>query len=125
MKENIVGWVEIPVIDMDRAINFYENLLEIKIRKHQVPGLDLATFPEETGKPGCGGMLIKHEEFYIPDATKGSLIYFNCEDVEKTLKRAKASGTEILRAKTKVSDDFGYVGLLLDSEGNRIGLRST
>ena len=31
MKNNVVGWFEIPVSDMDRAIRFYETVFDFKI----------------------------------------------------------------------------------------------
>ncbi len=33
MKSNIVGWFEIPVTDMERAIKFYEKVLDIELEK--------------------------------------------------------------------------------------------
>ena len=55
MKNNIVGWFEIPVKDMDRAIGFYETILEIKITKASVLDYELAMFPEIEGGLGCPG----------------------------------------------------------------------
>ena len=31
MENNIVGWFEIPVSDMERAIVFYEKVLDVKL----------------------------------------------------------------------------------------------
>ena len=35
MKSNIVGWFEIPVTDMERAIKFYEKVLDIELEKQK------------------------------------------------------------------------------------------
>ena len=34
MKNNVIGWVEVPVNDMNRAIKFYEEVFGIKIELH-------------------------------------------------------------------------------------------
>jgi uncharacterized protein len=31
MKNNVVGWFEIPVVDMERAIRFYERVFGFQI----------------------------------------------------------------------------------------------
>lgn len=31
MQNNVVGWFEIPVTNMDRAIKFYETVLDVKL----------------------------------------------------------------------------------------------
>ena len=31
MRENLVGWFEIPVTDMERAANFYNSVFDLKI----------------------------------------------------------------------------------------------
>ena len=35
IKHNMVGWFEIPVNDMDRAIKFYESVFEIELQRQQ------------------------------------------------------------------------------------------
>ena len=87
-------------------------------------GTAMGWFPWDDDKPGCGCMLIHHPEFYIPDYRKGTLVYFNCDDVQLQLDKAEEQGARILKPKTKISDTIGYMGLIHDSEGNRIGLHS-
>jgi predicted enzyme related to lactoylglutathione lyase len=45
MKNNLVGWFEIPVENMERAIAFYEKVLDLKMDRHQMGPLDMAWFP--------------------------------------------------------------------------------
>lgn len=124
MKQNMIGWFEIPVKDMDRAKKFYEEVFQIEISLHEVNGIKMGWFPWEENKPGSGGMLIHHPEFYIPNLREGVLIYFNSEDVQNELERAEALGARILKPKTQISEDHGFMGLFHDSEGNRIALHS-
>lgn len=124
MEQNLIGWVEIPVTDMDRAKNFYETVFDIKISVHDFEETLMGWFPAKQGKSGCSGSLILKPEWYIPDYKKGVLIYFSCADVQNELDRIAALGGRILKPKTKISDEIGYMGLFHDLEGNRIGLHS-
>jgi predicted enzyme related to lactoylglutathione lyase len=45
MENNLVGWFEIPVTDMERAIKFYEEVFDIKFSRNTMGPLDMAWFP--------------------------------------------------------------------------------
>tara|TARA_R110002049_G_scaffold68949_3_gene178626 strand:+ start:1008 stop:1382 length:375 start_codon:yes stop_codon:yes gene_type:complete len=122
MKQNVVGWFEIPVTDMDRAKAFYEKLLDIKITVHDFGGVVMGWFPSSGQAYGATGSLMKHEA-YIP-SDQGSLVYFSSEDVQIELNRAVNAGGTILQKKTLISEEHGFMALLKDSEGNRIALHS-
>ena len=123
MSENMVGWFEIPVTDMQRAKAFYEAVFQIDISVHDFGGLLMGWFPFSEGKAGATGSLVQHED-YIPSLTHGPVIYFSCKDVAKEIGRVAAAGGEVLRLKTKIGDAHGFMALLKDSEGNRIALHS-
>lgn len=124
MKHNMVGWFEIPVVDMDRAKKFYETVFEIEIQLHDFGGTKMGWFPWVEDKKGISGSLILQPEWYIPNRKEGVLIYFSSEDVQHELDRIEAAGGRILKPKTKISDEIGYMGLFHDSEDNRIALHS-
>lgn len=124
MEQNMVGWFEIPVLDMDRAKNFYDEVFQIDIQVQDFGGTLMGWFPWAEGKPGASGSLILQKDWYIPSATDGVLVYFSSEDVQQQLDRIEAAGGKILKPKTQISPDVGYMGLFLDSEGNRIALHS-
>src|SRR5688572_10741330 len=42
-----VVWFDIPCVDLDRAIRFYEAVLDCKIARHTSPGFDLGVLPHE------------------------------------------------------------------------------
>ena len=123
MEHNMVGWVEIPVTDMDRAKEFYEKVFNISISVHDLGGFVMGWFPYDEGVKGISGSLVKHES-YQPSDHAGSLIYFSCKDVAEEAGRAAAAGGEVLREKTAIGEGHGYMALIKDSEGNRIGLHS-
>lgn len=124
MEQNIVGWFEIPVTDMQRAKAFYEGVLETEIKVMDMGELTMGWFPMVPSAPGSPGALVKHAEFYFPSDSKGVLVYLSCPDVQVCLDRVKAAGGKVLQEKKQISEEYGYMGLLLDSEGNRIALHS-
>ena len=124
MEQNIVGWFEIPVTDMDRARSFYESVLETEIRVMEMGELIMGWFPMLPNKAGAPGALVKHPGYYFPSDTQGVLIYLSCPDVQVCLDRVEAAGGRVLQAKKQISEEYGYMGLLTDSEGNRVALHS-
>lgn len=124
MESNMVGWFEIPVEDMDRAKTFYEDVFQIQIQVHDMGGTKMGWFPWAQDKPGAPGSLIQNKDWYAPSKTDGVLIYFHSEDLDTEINRVEEAGGKVLKPKTQISPDVGYMGLFLDSEGNRIALHS-
>jgi predicted enzyme related to lactoylglutathione lyase len=122
MKKNMIGWFEIPVSDMHRAKLFYENVFDIEIAIHDFGGLLMGWFPDRGEAHGAQGTLIKQDS-YIP-SKEGVLIYFMSEDVQNELNKIAAAGGEIYQPKTQISPEHGFMGVFIDSEGNRIALHS-
>jgi predicted enzyme related to lactoylglutathione lyase len=120
----MVGWIEIPVTDMDRAKAFYEAVFDIEIQVHPMGELIMGWFPYAQGKEGASGSLVKHPDFYRPSDTHGTVVYFSSADVQTELDRVIGAGGSIIQPKTQISEDIGYMALFRDSEGNRIALHS-
>ncbi|MEM7121811.1 MAG: VOC family protein [Pseudomonadota bacterium] len=116
---NPVFHFEIPVTDMDRAVAFYQSVLETELDRQSVDGYDMAFFPRDDSQPGCSGALAKGE-VYKP-TQDGSLIYFDVADIDAVLARATALGSRVLYEKKDIGD-AGYVAEFEDSEGNRVAL---
>ncbi len=119
---NPIGWVEIPVSDIDRATKFYETLLDIKLRREDVPGYEMVWFPLDREKKNVSGALMKGDGYY-PGAT-GSVVYFTCSDIDATLLRAVDAGGKIKLPKKDIGE-WGYIGWVFDTEGNIIGLHTS
>lgn len=122
-KSVSVGWFEIPVSDMDRAIQFYNKVFDIHIDKQHFAGAEMAFFPWSEKDKGAGGSLIHADEHYKPSHT-GTLIYFSSEDVDIELSMIRDAGGKVLQEKTQISPEIGYMALFEDTEGNRIALHS-
>ncbi len=125
MKNNVVGWFEIPVNNMERAVKFYEEVLDVKLERHMMGPLDMAWFPMVENGGGSAGSLVKHPDFYIPSAD-GVLIYLTAHsgDLSNELARVEPAGGKVIQDKKPVSEEYGFMALILDTEGNRVALHS-
>ena len=61
---------------------------------------------------------------YQPSKTHGPLIYFSSPNINNELGRVEAAGGQVLKAKTEIGGGHGFMGLITDTEGNRIALHS-
>lgn len=119
--KNPVGYFEIPVSDLDRAIHFYERVFGYDFEQVTIDGNAMAWFPLSETAPGISGALAEGES-YVP-STQGTLVYFSTDNIDDTLVRVHASGGKTLYPKTSIGE-FGWVAEFEDSEGNRIALHS-
>ena len=72
-----------------------------------------------------GGAVVDSGGFHKPSATDGPLVYLNANpDVQNVLDRVVAAGGNIMVPKTQISPEYGYMAVIIDTEGNRIGLHS-
>ncbi|MEM6893669.1 MAG: VOC family protein [Bacteroidota bacterium] len=119
--QNFVSLFEIPANDVDRAIAFYQAVLDISIEKMEIPGMEMGIFPYEN--QAVHGVIMKAEGM-VPSAN-GVTIYLNGgDDLQPILDRIEANGGEIIVPKTPHADESGFFALFLDSEGNQLGLNS-
>ena len=86
MTSNIGAYFEIPVTDMDRAINFYQSLLGIELERGSIHGYDMAFFPFENNRGGISGALCKGD-VYKP-SIDGSFIYLFTSNIDEVLSKA-------------------------------------
>ncbi|MBT8265490.1 MAG: VOC family protein [Bacteroidia bacterium] len=123
MEHNMVGWFEVPAIDINRAKTFYDKVFDINIQIQDFGGVLMGWFPFAEGKSGASGSLVQHES-YEPSEKKGVLVYFSSEDLSIELGRVEAAGGKVIQSKKQISPDVGFMGLFIDSEGNRMALHS-
>jgi predicted enzyme related to lactoylglutathione lyase len=118
---HLSNWIEIPVTDMARARTFYEALLGESLAEFPFGPLTYAMFPTRD-RHNAGALVMG--EGYVP-SREGALVYLNAAGcLDTMLARAEASGADILMPKTFLSEEAGEAAILLDTEGNRIGLQS-
>ena len=121
---NPVAWFELYVEDMDRARHFYESLLKISLEQLSDPtgsGAQMWSFPSDFTQYGACGALVKMEGF--SPGPGGSMVYFSCEDCAVEEARVEAAGGKVQQAKMAIGE-FGFCSMVMDTEGNMIGLHS-
>lgn len=120
-----ISWFEIGTTDLDRATKFYETIFNIKLTPLDLDNIKMRMFPIDDMMTGVGGALVNSGGFHKPSSTDGPLIYLNGNpDVQLVLDRVEAAGGSIMVPKTEISAEYGYMAVIIDSEGNRIGLHS-
>jgi uncharacterized protein len=123
--KNAISWFEIPTTDLDRAQRFYETIFATSLIPLDLQNLRMRMFPIENQMSGIGGALCHNKDFYKPSSTDGPLIYLNGNpDVQNVLDRVEPAGGKVLVPKTQISPEYGYMAVIIDSEGNRIALHS-
>jgi uncharacterized protein len=117
---NQLVWVDIPVLDLDRAIGFYSAVLGASVTKQEYPGMSLGLLPGyEQDVSGC---------LHCSDTDKpsdhGPLLYLNCQGrLDEAVAAVSAGGGKVLMPKHPIGP-HGFRAVVIDSEGNRIALHS-
>ncbi|MEX0724350.1 MAG: VOC family protein [Gracilimonas sp.] len=121
---NAINWFEIPASDIDRAKNFYEAIFNFEMPTLDIgDGLKMALFPATSGT--VGGAIVKNNDWYVPSETQGPLLYLNANpDLQQVLDSVEDAGGRITIPKRLITEDNGYMAVIIDSEGNRIALHS-
>lgn len=122
-KMNAVGWFDIYVEDLDRAVGFYEKVLDAKLEKMGDPTgeTQMMSFPGDMTAYGAAGALVKTD--HSNPGPGGTQIYFSVEDCKIQEARVADSGGTVVRPKFSIGE-FGFVALCQDTEGNMIGFNS-
>jgi hypothetical protein len=119
-----ISWFEIPAEDLDRAQKFYEKIFDIEMIPMELAEFKMRMFPLED-MSGVGGAVVYSAEFYKSSSTDGTLLYLNANpNVQNILDKVEDAGGKIVVQKTEISPEYGYMAVIIDSEGNRIGLHS-
>lgn len=114
--KKLVSWVEIPANDIKRAVGFYNSVFNLN--------LEIADFGEE--KMACfpnGEGAISQAPNFKP-SENGLLVSFDVGDsISSTLETVQQNKGKIITPRTKIeAEGRGYFAVVIDSEGNKIGL---
>lgn len=119
--KNPVGWFEIYVDDMKRAKAFYEAVFGIELQKLDATEFEMWAFPMAPETYGSPGALIKLPGF--KPGANSTLVYFTCVDCAVEAERAGKAGG-VIETPRKSIGQYGFISLVVDTEGNIIGLHS-
>ncbi len=117
---NQVVWVDIPVLDLDRAIRFYSAVLGSPVQKQEYPGMSIALLPDaDCDVSGC--LFTKAGE---QPSDRGVLVYLNAQGrLDEAIAGVEPNGGKIVQPKHQIGP-HGFRAVIHDSEGNRIALHS-
>ena len=126
MKTNPVAWFEIYVSDMTRAKAFYEAVFQVQLQALPAPdgeasAMQMLAFSMDMESGGAGGTLVKMDG--MAPGGGGTLVYFGCEDCAVEQARVEKAGGKVQQAKFSIGE-FGHCALIVDTEGNTVGLHS-
>lgn len=112
----LISWVEIPAVNFERAVKFYNSVLDVELQVIDCGQEKMACFPNGEGA-------VSYAPNFKP-SENGLLVSFNViDDIESTIERIKTNGGTIVQEKTKIeAEGRGYFALFIDSEGNKVGL---
>jgi uncharacterized protein len=116
-----INWFEIPALDLDRAYHFYHTVLGCHVRKGTFGNGDLILFdvPFTTGEAVGGSIVVRPDLIPTKD---GPIIFINTFDkIDDCINRVAGAGGIVIVAKMDLGK-FGYGAVIIDSEGNKIGL---
>ena len=122
---NAISWFEIPSINLERAQKFYETIFGSGMMPMDMENIKMRMFPLDDPMNGVGGAVVDSGGFHKPSGTDGPLIYLNGNpDVQQVLDKVVTAGGTIMVPKTAISPEYGFMAVINDTEGSRIGLHS-
>ena len=120
----IITWFQIPATNLDRAVKFYPDIIGASFHRMDNAEGRHAFFALDTMETlRTGGEIVESSAFGKP-GPDGVTIYLNAPGgVDAVLAKVPAAGGKVTVPKTAIGEN-GYYGIILDTEGNRIGLHS-
>ena len=118
-RHNRVVWFDPPVLDLERACDFYAAVLGVEVRREQLGEVRFAVLAHDQGNGGC---LVPGTP--LADPLSGPLPYFNAEGrIREALAWVGPKGGRVLEPIHPIGP-HGFRAIVIDSEGNRIALHS-
>ncbi len=119
--KNAINWFEIPVVDFERAKQFYETIFGAEIMEVPFPGGKYGMLPSDM-QQGVGGGIVQGEGF--EPSEKGTIVYLNGgDDLALPLSKVEQAGGKIVMTKTPIGKN-GFMAHFMDTEGNKIAFHS-
>lgn len=118
-----IHWFEIPVIDINRAKEFYDQILDTDLQIMDLTEQQGSLVAMLPGRGGVSGAIVQNKKWnYIP-SQEGTMVYLVVDNIDAALEQVKEMDCPILLPKTALGEmDPGYTAWIVDTEGNRVGL---
>jgi len=106
--------------NMKRAVTFYSAVLGIEFYEMDLGQNKYALFPVEDR---YNNGTLAQGEWYKPSQDGVTIYLDGGNDLSEKLDKVSQGGGTLVMEKTYLSEQAGYIGLFIDSEGNKIGLQ--
>lgn len=120
---NAVQWFEIPALNLERAFEFYFSVLNGNVRKGTFLEQEIILFnvPFVSGE-AVGGSIVQRES--VKPSSDGVILYISAfGKLDEAVSKVEAAGGKVIVPRLDLGK-FGVIAIIIDSEGNRIGLIS-
>jgi predicted enzyme related to lactoylglutathione lyase len=117
---DIIVWADIPVTDMERAIEFYGHVTGKRVVMMENSKGTVAVIGDPGGEPGVSA------DLYLGGTPShdGARIFLGAHgDIDAMLARVPEAGGTVLKPKEYMGDMVGWIAWVEDSEGNLIGIQ--
>lgn len=119
--QNLVTFIDIPATDFGRAVSFYKAILGLEINETEVFGTKMGFFPSDG--TNASGAIVQGQD-YKP-STDGVIAYLNGgNDLQNVLDKVGPNNGKVIVPKTHISPEVGYIGMFIDTEGNKMAVHS-
>lgn len=118
---NSINWFELPSTNFERAVKFYSEILNGSIQVVDLEnGAKMGMLPNFS-EGGIGG----HIGFGLGNSPSenGAVVFLNGgEDLNVILNKVEPAGGKVVTTKTK--SPGGFMGMFIDTEGNKVALHN-
>jgi predicted enzyme related to lactoylglutathione lyase len=119
--QNFLRFFEIPAVDFDRAVKFYTEVFDTELSIAEDENEKMACFMD--GGKAIGAISLA--DGFKPSRDGVMVSLYAGEEMDEILKKVLSNDGEIVTSKTKIEvEGLGYFAVMIDSEGNKIGLYS-
>ncbi len=92
---NQIVWVDIPVLDLDRAVRFYSAVLGGEVQKQEFSGMTFALLPGADSDGVVSGCLFAKDDEKPSD--RGMLVYLNAQGrLDEAISAVESNGGKVL-----------------------------
>ncbi|MFQ3568454.1 MAG: VOC family protein [Aggregatilineales bacterium] len=117
-----IVWAEVPVRNLDRAVQFYQTVFDVRPAATPQDGARRTTTLTPFGNAGVPGFSLNRTKRFNPGDHR-PLIYLDAgEDMTVYLRRIDQAGGHVIMPRTSLDGEAGSYATFLDTEGNLLAL---
>lgn len=118
---NLISIIEIPTTEFNRAVAFYQKVLDVSIEEFDMDGNQMGLLSGDDKNVHV--LLVKGSD-YKP-TKEGVVLYLNAgNDLQPMLDKVTQNGGQVIVPKTEISSEMGVFAMFTDTGGNKSGLHS-